>query len=135
MAALPVRRTSGGAIEVLLVTSRESRRWIVPKGWPWPGLSDAQSAAGEAKEEAGVTGRVDTQPFGTFIYRKQREGASMDIGVDVYLLWVEVELESWLESHQRERRWASPAEAAAMVEFPQLKALLLAIGDLSRSGV
>ena len=66
VAAIPVRRQDDGKLEVLLVTSRETRRWIVPKGWPWPEVSDHEAAAAEAWEEGGVRGRILPDKLGTF---------------------------------------------------------------------
>ena len=57
-AALPYRRRADGGIEVLLITSRETRRWIIPKGWPAPGLTPHDSAINEAMEERGAIGRI-----------------------------------------------------------------------------
>ena len=67
VAAIPVRRRADGNLEVLLVTSRETRRWIVPKGWPWPEVSDHEAAAAEAWEEAGVRGRILADKLGTLL--------------------------------------------------------------------
>jgi hypothetical protein len=71
--ALPYRFTKGGSLEVLLVTSRQSKRWIIPKGWPIKGLKPAPSAAREAYEEAGVQGLVGKKAIGTYVYEKQAE--------------------------------------------------------------
>ena len=75
VAAIPVRRRGDGNLEVLLVTSRETRRWIVPKGWPWPEVSDHEAAAAEAWEEAGVRGRILADELGAYTYDKQRDRA------------------------------------------------------------
>ena len=64
--ALPYRFSKDAALEILLVTTRGTRRWIVPKGWPIRGLRPAKSAAREAFEEAGVTGRIGPKPIGLF---------------------------------------------------------------------
>ncbi len=85
-AALPVRRM-GGKLEVLLVSSRETRRWVIPKGWPMAGLSDAESAAREAFEEAGVEGKVAGKPIGSFAYDKRKKcGTLLPLTVDVFRL-------------------------------------------------
>ena len=72
-AALPYRRR-GAAIEVLLITSLGTKRWIIPKGWPIEGLKPPDSAAGEAMEEAGVVGVVGRESIGSFLYEKRRKG-------------------------------------------------------------
>ena len=69
-AALPWRLGAEGAVEVLLITSRETRRWVIPKGWPIKGRSSAKSAAREAFEEAGVVGKIGKAPIGVFAYDK-----------------------------------------------------------------
>ena len=65
VAALPVKGKPG-KYRVLLVTSRETRRWIIPKGWPMKGRKDHEAAAQEALEEAGVTGHVHKHPMGAY---------------------------------------------------------------------
>jgi 8-oxo-dGTP pyrophosphatase MutT (NUDIX family) len=69
--ALPIRFVDGKP-EVLLVTSRESKRWVIPKGWPMKGKKNWAAAAQEAKEEAGVVGRTQKKPVGEFVYPKRR---------------------------------------------------------------
>jgi phosphohistidine phosphatase len=118
-AVLPVRRRAGRA-EILLITSRKRTRWVLPKGVVDPGLSAAASAAKEALEEAGILGRIDPTPLGTYSYSKW--GGICD--VEVYSMAVTQQLDDWAESH-RDRQWLSPREAAARVEEPALKALIL----------
>src|ERR671921_108900 len=84
-AALPFRRRPDGATEVLLVTSRTTRRWIIPKGWPIAGSTPAGTARQEALEEAGLVGRIGSQPLGSFRYRKRlKRGAAVTCEVHVY---------------------------------------------------
>lgn len=129
-AALPVRRGPGG-IEVLMVTSRETRRWILPKGWAEPGVSPAAMAAREAWEEAGVRGRAAEEPFGTYRYEKRLpRGRTVGCLVSVYLLAVEEELEDWPERGERERRWFTPGQAAMACGEPGLVGTLLRVGLL-----
>jgi predicted phosphate transport protein (TIGR00153 family) len=110
---------------VLLVTSRESRRWVIPKGNQESGLSPHAAAAVEAEEEAGVVGAVCPTPIGSYRYRKRRKtGASLMLDVDVYPLAVSRELGEWKEDAQRERRWFSLAEAAKAVEERDLADLI-----------
>jgi len=124
-AALPWRRDAGGAVEVLLITSRETRRWVIPKGWPIKGKSSAKSAAQEAFEEAGVRGKIGKRPVGTYAYDKRlKNGRLQHVRVAVFALQVDAEHEVYLEAGQREKLWLPPAEAARQVEEPELMVLL-----------
>lgn len=120
-AALPWRRVQGGAIEVLLVTSRETRRWVIPKGWPMTGKARHKAAAQEAFEEAGVKGKVRTPSLGTYGYLKRLKGHQVKpITVTVYPLQVRELLDAWPERDQRTREWLSPEAAASRVQEPEL---------------
>ena len=128
-AALPWRRTSDAAVEVLLITSRETRRWVIPKGWPMKTLGPGPSAAQEAFEEAGVSGAIAALPLGAYQYGKRlRNGRVRDVRVEVFALEVRKEAEDWREKGQRELRWVTPTQAAEMVDEPELKALLARFG-------
>jgi 8-oxo-dGTP pyrophosphatase MutT (NUDIX family) len=128
VAALPVRRRGANGIEILLVTSRETRRLVIPKGWPWPGVKDYKAAAEEAREEAGILGKAHKKPLGTYSYDKRRPKGSVPVRVKVYLLEVEQELDEWPEQGERERVWCTPAKAAASVDEPELAELIRQIG-------
>ena len=122
-AALPWRRAQG--LEILLITSRETRRWVIPKGWPIPEKSAAESAAQEAYEEAGIRGQMAAQALGHYTYSKrQRGGAKKRFRVDVFAMEVTEVLDMWPEAHERARQWLSPQEAAARVDEPALAALI-----------
>lgn len=126
VAALPWRRTEAG-LEILLVTSRETRRWVTPKGGRMPGRTDAEAAAQEALEEAGVEGQTTPEPLGTFRYLKiLKRRAPRWCVVAVYALEVRVEHADWHERGQRERLWVSRDEAVRRVDEPDLKALIAA---------
>lgn len=129
IAALPWRQAQG--FEILLITSRETRRWVIPKGWPMPGKSAAESAAQEAYEEAGVRGEMTAQAMGRYSYRKrQRGGGKKRFRVDVFAMEVTEALDQWPEAHERARQWFSPAEALTLVEEPELAVLIRAFaGD------
>jgi 8-oxo-dGTP pyrophosphatase MutT (NUDIX family) len=127
VAAVAVRRQVSGKLEVLLVTSRETRRWVVPKGWPWPEVPDHEAAAAEAWEEAGVRGRVLADRLGVYTYEKRRDGSHLAVDVVAYLLEVSDEESIWPEMDERQRAWFNLAEAAQAVEEPELKALLLSL--------
>ena len=124
-AALAWRRDSAGALEVLLITSRETRRWVIPKGWPIPNLQSGPSAAQEAHEEAGVRGEVSPTPLGFYTYDKRlKRGGLRTVRVEVYGLQVRAEDADWRERGQREKAWLAPADAALRVDEPELRALI-----------
>ena len=124
-AALPWRRDANGEVEVLLITSRETRRWVIPKGWPIKGKSSAKSAAQEAFEEAGVLGKIRKRPLGSYAYDKRlKNGRIQHVRVAVFPLQVETEAENYPEHGQREHLWLPPVEAAKQVEEPELMVLL-----------
>ena len=123
-AALPWRRRDG-VLEVLLITSRETRRWVIPKGWPIKGLTSPKSAAREAFEEAGVKGDIAKRKLGAYHYDKRlRSGRLQHVRVQVYGLEVLAERDAWPEKGQRERLWTTPGEAAGLVDEPELVVLL-----------
>jgi 8-oxo-dGTP pyrophosphatase MutT (NUDIX family) len=124
-AALPWRRGETGELEVLLITSRESRRWVIPKGWPIKGLTSPKSAAREAFEEAGVKGDVGKKKLGAYHYDKRlRSGRVQHVRVTVYPLEVKIEAEAWPEQGQRDKRWSPVADAAPLVDEPELRILI-----------
>ena len=124
---LPWRLDGEAGLQLLLITSKERRRWVIPKGNPIPFFLNHESAAREAFEEAGVEGRLAAAPVGTYRYHKRRRsGASGPAIVTVYPLLVTREAADWPERGERERRWFALAEAAEAVEEPDLKALILA---------
>ena len=126
--ALPWR-LRGDEVQIMLVTSRRTRRWIIPKGWPMDGIKPAIAAAREAKEEAGVSGEVAETPVGIYRYMKVlRNGAEMPCRVDVFALKVTKEAHDWDEMDARERRWCSVPDAAAAVVEPQLKVIIRRFG-------
>lgn len=125
-AALPFRRSDCGLLEILLVTSRETARWVIPKGNPMRGLDGPETAAQEAVEEAGVEGRIAPEPLGAYRYEKNRRRRGWTRAeVHVFPMLVEREAATWQEQGQRERRWFTSAEAAEAVAEPGLKALIL----------
>jgi 8-oxo-dGTP pyrophosphatase MutT (NUDIX family) len=127
--ALPFR-IEDGVVQVLLATSRETRRWVIPKGWPMKGKSPHRSAAREAFEEAGVKGSVETRALGSYSYEKRlKDGATVTCRVEVFPLRVEQQRRRWPEHAQRETKWFDPAEAAAAVQEPELATLIGQIGE------
>jgi 8-oxo-dGTP pyrophosphatase MutT (NUDIX family) len=127
IAALPVRRMPDGSARVLLVTSRETGRWIVPKGWPVKGMTRHEAAALEATEEAGVTGRISREPVGTYLYWKRHADRFELCEVAVYVLEVERQLDDWREKGQRRLAWMAPEEAADLVQEPALGEMIRAL--------
>lgn len=127
---IPIRRSRDDGLRILLVTSRETRRWVVPRGNPIPGLEPPQSAAQEAYEEAGVRGAVGSIALGSYRYgKRKRTGALLPAEVHLYPLEVEETLDDWPERAERERRWFDPHAAAEAVDEPELKALLRALAE------
>lgn len=128
VAAVPVRRAQTGEAEVLLVTSRDTGRWVPPKGGLIKRLGEPGTAALEAWEEAGVRGTLRPEPLGVYDYPKRsKKGRVTMARVAVYLLEVAEEHADWPERPERVRRWMSPAEAAASVVEPELAAILAAV--------
>jgi len=124
-AALPWRRNAAGEVEVLVITSRETKRWVIPKGWPIKGKSSPKSAAQEAFEEAGVTGKLRKRPIGSYAYDKRlKNGRLQHVRVAVFALQVEAESELYPEAGQREKSWVSLTEAARLVDEPELMVVL-----------
>ena len=113
---------------ILMVTSRETRRWIVPKGWQEKKVTDRDQAAREAFEEAGAIGILSDKPIGGYRYDKRlKDGSVKALDVAVYSLEVEELLDDWPEMEERERRWMTPAQAAMAVQEGALAALLLSM--------
>ena len=123
--ALPYVVGDDGELRILLVTSRATRRWIIPKGWPMKLCPPHKAAAREAFEEAGVVGKSQKQAIGAYEYDKLADdGASVRCTVTVYPLRVRRLDEKWPEADERERRWFAQSEAAKLVDEPELRALL-----------
>ncbi len=128
--ALPFARDASGALRVMLVTTRGSRQWAIPKGWPMRNRTPADTAAREAYEEAGLVGAVvDHEPFGRYRYAKRRSARHEIFEVWVFLFAVERQLAKWPEKAQRATRWFDPAEASAMVASAELADMLQTAPD------
>jgi 8-oxo-dGTP pyrophosphatase MutT (NUDIX family) len=123
-AALCYRTTKGRKVEILLVTSRKTGRWIPPKGWPMKGKSPEKAAAQEAFEEAGVKGQVFDFALGR--YRYQRENGANKQSDEAYIFPLEVEklAKDFKEKGQRKVKWFSPKKAAMLVREPKLKKII-----------
>ena len=115
---------------VLLITSRQTGRWVVPKGNLMVGKALYEAAAIDAEEEAGVRGTVSPISIGSFHYTKLlRGGGSVLAEVDLFPLAVIEEMPSWIEQHQRQRRWFTIAEATTAVDEVELGELIERFGD------
>jgi len=133
IAALPWRTTPAGEVEFLLVTSRISRNWLIPKGWPMTGRTPAQAALQEALEEAGIKGKIASRPVGRYVYDKiLKDGTVIPCSVKVFGMLVTEELDQWEEMHQRERHWFSQADAAQAVTEPDLGRFLAEVDITAR---
>jgi 8-oxo-dGTP pyrophosphatase MutT (NUDIX family) len=123
--ALPWRRSPDG-IEFLLITTRSSGRWIVPKGWPEDHLAPHECAALEAAEEAGVIGEVATESLGSFPYRKKsKSGQTLLLRVELFAMEVTHQRRTWLEQQARQTQWCPLARALALVSDPGLRDLIV----------
>ena len=113
-------------IEVLLITSRDTGRWVTPKGWPMANKAPHEVAEREAFEEAGIKGKVSDTPVGNFRYLKRLDdGTSVTCVVEIFPLLVRKAKARFPERDERVRKWASPEEAAEMVDESELKSLLI----------
>ena len=122
--ALPFR-VAEGSLEILLATSRETKRWVIPKGWPMKGKSPHRTAEREAFEEAGLKGKIQHRAIGSYRYEKRlKDGAFVECQVEVFPLKVSEQRRRWPEYAQRETRWFAPADAAASVNEPELAELI-----------
>ncbi len=127
-AALPYRVTEGG-LEIMLITTRRTKRWIVPKGWPIEGCEPCACAAREALEEAGIVGEIQERPVGFYHYFKVlKNGISVPCKVDVFALRVTRQRKTWPEKDVREVRWYSFKDAVAAVGEPDLRRLIVKFG-------
>ena len=127
--ALPYRM-AGAETSILLVTSRQTGRWVVPKGNLMIGKTPHEAAAIEAEEEAGVRGRISPLPIGEYQYAKiLPDGSSVPALVTLFPLEVDEELARWKEIDQRRRQWFTAAEAAVLVEEVDLGELIHRFGE------
>ncbi|MCR8827602.1 NUDIX hydrolase [Pseudosulfitobacter koreensis] len=118
-------RLIDGKVQVLLITSRGSGRWIVPKGWPVDGHTPGEAALTEAWEEAGVVGKVDARPIGLFSYNKAiADEDELPCVAMVYPVRVKSLAKTYPEALERKRRWVSRKKAAQLVEEPELAQII-----------
>lgn len=129
VAALPLRLTPEGRIEVLLITSRETGRWVIPKGNPMKGRKRREVAGIEAHEEAGIAGTVEPGPWRDFEYWKRRNDGFVLCRVAVFLMLVGCVEADWKEAAQRQRMWLPARIAARLVLEPGLQVLIEAAAE------
>ena len=123
-AVIPYRERDGD-LEILMITSRKRKRWVIPKGVKEPELSPQESAAKEAHEEAGIEGTVSLKPIGTYQYDKWGGTCT----VDVFTMNVKTVLAEWEESF-RDREWVSVDEAVRRVSETELKRIVQRLPDV-----
>lgn len=129
VAALPWRQGRDG-LEVMLITSRDTGRWVLPKGWPEAREPLCEAAAREAGEEAGLSGSVSTIEAGRYFYAKAlSSGEQVPCEVLVFPLKVGAVADKWKERRERERRWVTPEQAARMVNEPDLGQIISYFGE------
>jgi 8-oxo-dGTP pyrophosphatase MutT (NUDIX family) len=129
--AIPMRKAETGELQVLLVTSRDTGRWVIPKGWRSRRLKDSAAAAREAKQEGGVTGRITRVPIGQYRYRKRQGSTARTVDVAVFLLKVRKQKKRWTEQEQRHRAWFNIKTASRRVREPRLRSLILSLGAIA----
>ncbi|EPX75767.1 NUDIX hydrolase [Salipiger mucosus] len=130
IAALPLHWDKKGNLTVLMVTSRDTGRWVMPKGWEMDGKKPWAAAEIEALEEAGAKGYIGNQVLGTYRYDKVLDdGSVLPCKVRVYPMIVDKLKRRWKERHQRKRKWFTPKAAAKRVDEPELAELLTALRD------
>lgn len=113
-------------LQILLITSRKRKRWIIPKGIIEPDMSPQASAAKEALEEAGVLGKVGSTPLGTYQYEKWNGICR----VQVFPMEVQSEMSTWLEGGFRLRQWYTPETAAALIREEEVKQMILQLSSI-----
>ena len=121
--ALPYR-VRDGKVEFLLITSRGTGRWIIPKGWPMDGETPAGAAATEAMEEAGALGKLSEQVIGFYAYSKTHKGDDLPCVVAVFPLRVKKLLKDFPEKGERKRKWFGRKEALTAVSEPELRRII-----------
>ncbi len=123
-------RFKNGEPEILVITSRRGKRWVIPKGIIEPDMTPAESALQEAKEEAGAYGLVYDKLLGTYKYDKW--GGTCR--VEVYLMQVQDLRSSWLEDY-RTREWVNVKQAAKRVKEKKLKEIILKVPEIVKSNL
>lgn len=124
IAALVHRWTVEGSLQVMLISSRQTKRIVIPRGWRMPKIEDWRAAEIEAKEEAGIVGQAEHQPLGSYRYWKRMKTAFVPVVVHVFPVTVLEELPRWREDSERQRAWLDWRDARALIDEPELIALI-----------
>jgi len=124
VAALPYRWSEAG-LEILVMSSRQTHRVIIPKGWPMKNRKDWKSAQIEAREEVGVVGEVSRKRIGQYRYWKRLEAHFVLCKVSVFSLAVKRQLDDWPERNERAHKWLTPEDAALLVDETDLGKLII----------
>ncbi len=128
-AALPYR-FEGRRLRILLITSRGTGRWVIPKGWPMKGLKPQEAVATESAEEAGLLGETAARPIGSYHYLKRlKNEQTKDVQVIVFPFRVNDYQPAFKEQGQRTARWFRWREAASLVAEPSLRHLIRDFGQ------
>ncbi|MDH4441934.1 MAG: NUDIX hydrolase [Rhizobium sp.] len=126
------RKKKTNEIEVLVITSRDTGRWVIPKGWHMPGKLPHAIAEREAYEEAGIKGKAGRDPIGYYTYAKRMDGGlKVPTRVQVYSLQVKSMVKDFPEKGSRKLEWVTCEEAASRVDEPELKILFRAFPLMS----
>ncbi len=133
VAALIYRWSDAGGLEILVVSSRETHRAVIPKGWPIKNRKDWKSAQIEAREEAGVVGEVSRKRIGQYRYWKRLETHFALVRVTVFPLAFRRQMDDWPERHERIQTWLSPEDAALLIDETDLGVLILEFAKLQAS--
>ncbi|HAC64937.1 MAG TPA: NUDIX hydrolase [Cyanothece sp. UBA12306] len=123
-AVIPYRFRQGN-LEVLLITSRNNKRWIIPKGIIEPDMTPEDSGAQEAFEEAGVKGKVSSKIMGSYTYQKW----GTTCRVKIFILEVEVIYIDWLEASFRKRQWVNISDAIKLIQEEEVRKILAKLPD------
>jgi 8-oxo-dGTP pyrophosphatase MutT (NUDIX family) len=127
-AALPFR-IQAGQVWILLITSRGTQRWVIPKGWPMIGLKPQEAAATEGAEEAGIVGEIEDKPFGSYRYDKRlKPDETIAVQVIVFPFRVQAQADDWKEQGQRRFAWFRYQKAATLVAEPALRHIIRDFG-------
>lgn len=125
VAALAYRIDPEGGVQFLLMSSRETQRFVIPKGWPMKGRKPWKGAQIEARQEAGIVGEIGRKRIGQYRYWKRMDHYFALVVVNVYPLAVKRQLDDWPERHERAQKWLSPEDAALLVDEPDLGDLMI----------
>lgn len=125
-------RFKAGRLQFCLISSRGTGRWIIPKGWPMDGATPAEAAAIEAWEEAGLEGKVRDRPLGLFSYYKTTRSDELPCVAVIFAMKIKKVHTRWPERKERKRKWVSRKKAARMVEWPELRHMILHFDPKSR---